>query len=396
MMYDMPRHLQISWIKMTKPLFAFSSLRRDLLMLAALGLTACAAKPPVSGSLPDSSPPPKIGDRQVTITAVGDMMFGGSSQPIMEQYGYDHPFAATRHILESADLTIGNLEPPLTNRGEPITEKQFLFRNPPEKVAPALKRAGFDIVSLANNHTLDYGYQGLQDTVQALQQHGIRYHGAGMNSDEARSPVVYELPDGQTAGFLAYSCTFPEEFWASADKAGTAFCHERHVRADVAALVGRKVDIIAVSFHWGAERARELRPYQPLLAHAAIDAGADVIIGHHPHVLQGVEYYREGLILYSLGNYTFGSRTQHARTSVIANMMFKDGKFSKLEMTPINVNNFEVDFQPRLLLGEAAQAVYDELAGLSSASTLLGFHNGQIVFEPQASVPAGMQMSISD
>lgn len=380
---------------MTKPLFAFS--RWGLLAPVAFGLAACAGiTPPMSDSLPDTPPPIENGFKQViTVAAVGDMMFGGSSQPIMEQYGYDHPFAATRHILESADITLANLETPLTNRGEPITEKQFLFRNPPEKVAPALKRAGFDIVSLANNHTLDYGTQGLQDTLEALQNNGIRYHGAGMNSDEARKPVVYELPDGQTAGFLAYSCTFPEEFWAAADKAGTAFCHERHVRADVASLVEQKVDIIVVSFHWGAERARELRPYQPLLAHAAIDAGADVIIGHHPHVLQGIEYYREGLILYSLGNYTFGSRTQHARTSVIANMVFKDGKFSKLEMTPINVNNFEVDFQPRPLLDEAAQAVYAEIAGLS-ASTLLGFYNGLIVFEPKASTPAEMQMSISD
>jgi gamma-polyglutamate biosynthesis protein CapA len=153
------------------------------------------------------------------------------------------------------------------------------------------------------------------------------------------------------------------------------------VRADIGKLVAQQVDIIAVSFHWGAERAKELRSYQPLLAHAAIDAGADLVIGHHPHILQGVEHYRDGLILYSLGNFTFGSRTQHARTSVVANIIFKDGKFNKLEMTPISVDNFEVDFQPQLLRGERAEAVYAELVELS-ALTQLEFRNGLIVFEP--------------
>jgi poly-gamma-glutamate synthesis protein (capsule biosynthesis protein) len=236
--------------------------------------------------------------------------------------------------------------------------------------------------------------EGLEDTIAAVQHHNKRHHGAGMNSGAARRPEIFEFPNGRKAGFLAYSCTFPEEFWAAAQGPGTAFCHERHVRADVAALAGQGVDIIVVSFHWGAERARELRPYQPLLAHAAVDAGADLVIGHHPHVLQGIEYYREGLILYSLGNFTFGSRTQHARTSVVANIAFRGGKFSRLEMVPINVNNFEVDFQPRLLSGEQAQAVQAELAELS-ASVRLVSHNGLIVFEPAQSEQAGARISDS-
>lgn len=357
-------------------------------------LVACAAAPPKSTFTDRKSAGPviEVADA-ITIAAVGDMMFGGSSQSIMEQQGYDYPFATTRHILAGSDLAIGNLETPLTNQGAPITEKQFLFRNPPEKVAPALKRAGFDIVSLANNHTLDYGAEGLRDTLQALEEHGIRHHGAGMTLADARKPVIFELRGGQKVGFLAYSCTFPEEFWAARDRAGTAFCHEQHVRTDVGGLAAQQIDIIAVSFHWGAERAKELRPYQSLLAHAAIDAGADVVIGHHPHILQGIEYYRDGLILYSLGNFTFGSRTQHARTSVVANIAFKNGKFSRLEMTPINVDNFEVDFQPQLLTGQKAEAVYAELSELS-VLTKLNFYNGLIVFEPR-SVQNETPMSIS-
>ncbi len=351
-------------------------------------LAACTALPPKTTSTGiGAAAVSAVNADTVTLAAVGDMMFGGSSEGIMEQQGYDYPFATTRHILTAADLTIGNLETPLTEQGAPITEKQFLFRNPPGKVAPALKRAGFDIVSLANNHMLDYGPEGLKDTIAALDQHDIRHHGAGMSLAAARQPVIFKLPNGRQAGFLAYSCTFPEEFWAIGDSAGTAFCHEQHVRADVARLAEQKVDIIVVSFHWGAERIKELRPYQPLLAHAAIDAGADLVIGHHPHILQGIEYYREGLVLYSLGNFTFGSRTQHARTSVVANIVFKGGKFNRLEMTPLNVNNFEVDFQPQLLLDEKAAAVYTELKELSALPGL-NLHNGLIVFEPvQTEIP---------
>jgi poly-gamma-glutamate capsule biosynthesis protein CapA/YwtB (metallophosphatase superfamily) len=343
-------------------------------------LAACTAIPSKPGTADDGAGTIASSDT-VTIAAVGDMMFGASSQDIMEAQGYDYPFATTRHILQAAHLAIGNLETPLTNQGEPIATKEFLFRNPPEKVAPALKRAGLDIVTLANNHTLDYGTQGLLDTMQALDQQSIRYHGAGINSTAARKPVIFELSNGQKAAFLAYSCTFPEEFWATSKTAGTAFCHEQHVRSDVAGLAEQKIDIIVVSFHWGAERVKELRPYQPLLAHAAIDAGADLVIGHHPHILQAVEYYRDSLILYSIGNFTFGSRTLNARTSVVANIAFRSGKFSKLEMTPINVNNFEVDFQPQLLTGEKAEAVHAELAGLS-ALPQLHFREDLIVFEP--------------
>ncbi|HEY3487424.1 MAG TPA: CapA family protein, partial [Gammaproteobacteria bacterium] len=174
-------------------LAALFRIYQTLIPLTALLLAACGTVPQ-----PKTSVTTPVADTGlVSLTAVGDMMLGGSSQPILEQRGYDYPFMPTRHILESADLTIGNLETPLTNQGAPITEKQFLFRNPPEKVAPALQRAGFDIVSLANNHTLDYGADGLLDTLTALRQYEIRYHGAGMTSADARKPVILELPNGQ-------------------------------------------------------------------------------------------------------------------------------------------------------------------------------------------------------
>ncbi len=317
---------------------------------------------------------------QVTLVAVGDMMFGGKGTWLLEKNGYTYPFAGTKHLLQAADITIGNLETALTSQGEPRVEKKYLFRNPPEKVAPALAEVGFDIVSLANNHSLDYGEQGLIDTINILQEYGIHHHGAGMNLAEARQHVVITLPNKQKAGFLAYSNTFPEEFWATRRRAGTAFGHAHHVSEDVARLKALGVDIIVVSFHWGRESTTELREYQPLLAHTAIDAGADLVIGHHPHILQGVELYKNALILYSLGNYTFATYSTRVQTSVVANIEFRHGQVSGLMMTPININNFEVELQPQVLYDESAQSVFIELKKLSHNIPLIMNEHSQIVW----------------
>ncbi len=302
---------------------------------------------------------------EVRIAAVGDIMLGGTAAPEMQKYGYDYPFERTQSILKQAQIVFGNLEGPLTDGGANETPKKYVFRSPPDKVAPALARAGFNIVSLANNHSLDYGPQGLEDTRAALEKAGIHGIGAGRNLAEART-AVYMKAGGSTVAFLAYSLTFPEEFWAGPDKPGTAFGHEQHVREDVAAARA-KADIVVVSFHWGQEGKTELRDYQVQLAHAAIDAGANAVVGHHPHVLQGVEHYKQGVILYSLGNFAFGSFSNTATRSVIAQLTFRDRQWNELRLVPINVKNAEVVFQPRPLAGRDAAEVVEQLQQMSRA-----------------------------
>ncbi len=327
---------------------------RLLIMLApALLVFGCA-----------STPPPVSADQTgVRIALVGDIMLGGTATEFVERHGYDYPFEHVRAELARADVVFGNLEGPLTDRGEPL-DKRFVFRTPPDKVAPALARAGFDVVALANNHTLDYGPEGLFDTLAALSGAGISGVGAGVDSDAARAPVVVES-GGLSIGFLAYSNTFPEAFWATAERPGTAFGHEHHVRADVSRL-REQVDVVVVSFHWGQELATELRDYQPRLGRAAIEAGADIVAGHHPHILQGVEVYGGGVIFYSLGNFTFGSYSENARTSAIARVRVGPDGLQAVELTPINVYNPEVLFRPQVLDGAPAQAVIDELQRLSA------------------------------
>lgn len=298
----------------------------------------------------------------VRVVAVGDIMLGGTATPELVRFGYDYPFANVRDLLHQADVVFGNLEGPLTDRGTAAV-KEYVFHSPPQRVAPALAHAGFNVVSLANNHSMDYGIDGLRDTIEALQRAGIAHAGAGKDLAAARRPALIQV-GGVRVAVLAYSLTFPEEFWASAVRPGTAFGHESQVRADVAAA--RKIaDVVLVSFHWGRERTVELRDYQRKLGHAAIDAGAAAVIGHHPHVLQGIERYRGGVILYSLGNFVFGSYSRAAARSVMARFSLRGGRVHALELYPINVLNVEVVFRPSRLRGAAANEVVTELQRIS-------------------------------
>ena len=346
---------------------AGNSTRKAIIIAGAFGLLMAGWQSPrllgEPASIPATPDPAKQAHR-LRISAVGDIMLGGTSEPVFEQYGYDYAFEQTRYLFDESDIVIGNLEGPLTNAETPYSEnKEYLFRTPPEKVVPALKKAGFNIMNLANNHIMDYGDQGLRDTMQALRQADIASVGAGANLDQARRGTIMKMA-GHRVGFLSYSLTFPESFWATADRSGSAFGHEHQIREDVQRMT-QNSDIVVVSFHWGQEKSALLRKYQPLLAHAAIDSGARLVIGHHPHVLQAIEHYRDGLILYSLGNFAFGSYSRNAQTSVIAHVDFTRGRFESVQLIPINVLNVEVNFQPRILFGSSASEVIDQLNTLS-------------------------------
>jgi poly-gamma-glutamate synthesis protein (capsule biosynthesis protein) len=309
----------------------------------------------------------------VSLVAVGDVMLGSWVVAHLDSSGSTYPFEATKHILRAADFALANLEAPFTDRGEQVKDKQFTFRVPP-KHAAGLKESGFDILHLANNHILDFGPEGLFDTMATLDALSLLYVGAGENIETAFAPVIAERENEKNEklrfGFLGFSMTHPEEYYAGKNKPGTAFPFWGRYIAALDSLAP-KVDIMVVSFHWGAEKMVTPKAYQIDMAHAAIDRGADIVIGHHPHVLQGLELYRsrptarQGLIAYSLGNFAFGSYSPSSRTSIILKCVVDAGGVLYARCFPINVFNDEVEFQPQLLQGEAAAAVIDSLNTLS-------------------------------
>ena len=299
----------------------------------------------------------------ITIAAAGDVFMAGTAQKILDEKGYDASFQPTQHLLDQADIAVANLEGAITSGGTAYADKTYVFRMSPEHVAPALKKAGIDLVTLANNHIMDYGVVGLEDTKKILEEHDIATMGAGLNEAQARVPYIFKKGD-YSVGFLAYSLTFPEEFWASDTQAGTAFAYEEKMREDIQALKSQ-VDSIVVSFHWGRELETELRPYQTRMGHIAIDQGASLVIGHHPHIMQGIERYKNGLILHSLGNYVFGSYSNKVQFGGLAQIQLNRLGFERLEMSLIDVNNFRRDFQPIVLEGKAFDQAFKDIELLS-------------------------------
>ncbi|RII28402.1 MAG: capsular biosynthesis protein [Geobacter sp.] len=299
---------------------------------------------------------------EIVINAVGDIMLAGSGTPVYSRLGYDYPFAATRKYLQRGDLAIGNLESPITSRGDEFRDKRFRFRAEPAAAA-ALREAGFSVLTLANNHVLDYGSVGLQDTADLLDRYGILHSGAGKNLGEARQAVTITIK-GKRLAFLAYSLTFPDKFYASDSTPGTAPGYPSFFADDIA-KARQTADYVIVSFHWGTERAERPHSRQVAAAHQAIDAGADVVLGHHPHVLQGIERYKGGVILYSLGNFAFGSLSPSSRQSVIARITLGEG-VREVEFIPLNVLNRTVRFQPRVMEAGRGDAVIAHLNRISA------------------------------
>lgn len=293
-------------------------------------------------------------------------MMGHGLKPVLAEKGAGYPFEKVRSLLDSGDFAFGNLENPIGTPAERFPDKDFYFLMDPPHAA-ALKQAGFRVMSLANNHILDFGPEALRQTLATLKTHGIAACGAGTSIDEARAPALIG-PHGKNVAFLAYSRTFPISFSAQAAAPGTAFALESFVREDVA-RARKSARWVVVSFHWGEEYTTAPTRAQRALAHAAIDAGADAVIGHHPHVPQGVELYKKKIVAYSLGNFVFGTRNNSAAEGLLLKLRLHGRRTPRAEIFPIFVQSARTGFQPHPLRQDALQ---QSLARLKRMSADLG------------------------
>lgn len=239
----------------------------------------------------------------VELAFVGDVLLGSKVEDIMKKNGYDYPYSNVKALLSDPDYTVANLETPVTTRGEQQT-KEYAYRSSPEAI-PALKASGIDLVNLANNHTLDFGIEGLTDTMDVLDQNGIKRVGAGMNKDEAYRPVIVEKK-GMKIAFLGFSRVLPEGWWKAGDSnPGLAETYNYVLPVEAIQQAKQQADLVVVIAHWGVERTDSPEANQTEMAHRYIDAGADLVVASHPHVLQGFETYKGKWIAYSLGNFIF-------------------------------------------------------------------------------------------
>jgi poly-gamma-glutamate synthesis protein (capsule biosynthesis protein) len=210
---------------------------------------------------------------------------------------------------------------------------------------------------------MDFGGQALADTMENLKNAGIAWIGAGENLAEARKMALYTIK-GKRVAFLGYSLTQPMEFFAGKNSPGTSPGYKEYFVADIM-RARQQADYVIVSFHWGTEGRSDIQPYQRAVAHKAIDAGADVIIGHHPHVLRGIEKYKAGIVFYSLGNFTFASKGTSADAGAMVRLRFSEGK-REAELLPLDIFHRRVGFQPQPVSGKQASGIIDHLNMLST------------------------------
>jgi gamma-polyglutamate biosynthesis protein CapA len=274
----------------------------------------------------------------VTVSFVGDVLLDRGVGEKIDQNGMNYPVEGISSILNKTDISFGNLECPITSRGYPILKKGNIIFRAKTAAAEGLKEAGFTIINLANNHVMDYGRDGLTDTIKYLNQVGIKTVGAGINGTDARKPV-YINKSGMTIGFLGYSAFPTEGYFFFEDRPDVAQVVEKKLAKEVE-QARKKCDFLIVSFHWGKEFDFYPGEEQKTIAHLSIDSGADIVIGHHPHVLQGLEMYKGKPVFYSLGNFVFDNQIPEGTDqTLIVKLDIKNKRYNGLELTPVKIDN---------------------------------------------------------
>lgn len=273
-------------------------------------------------------------DPTVTLVFGGDVTLSDHFEDVIGT-NYSLPFAQLPEYRD-ADVAMVNLENPLTRSTLRRPNKQFNFKADPDAVK-VLTEGGIDIVNLANNHTMDYEKPGLVETIETLEQAGIQAVGAGRDLKEARRPSIIEVK-GQRIAYLGY---YDADFHAATENlAGTNPRHDERVAADIKAIRDQ-VDWVVVNYHWGVELAEYPGDWQIDLARFTIDQGADVVIGHHPHTLQGAEIYKGRPIVYSLGNFIFGGNSRANYETAVVRVALNANRQMKVEFLPVEVTQYQ-------------------------------------------------------
>jgi len=341
---------------------------------------------------------------ELTMMLVGDNFF-------VDYKDMDTIYENVMPTLRKADLIFANLEMPISNRGQPVVDKPLIeavYRMPVSAIG-TLKKTGVNAVSLATNHMMDFGSDALMQTIELLDKARIKHAGAGKNIDEARKPAMVKK-DGCQVAFLSLSTLYLPSFSATKNRPGmttfkvhTAYQPPPRVfeqpgsppivltfpepgdvellKEDIRKARGQ-ADIVVIAWHWGtSESLRKIVDYQKELGHISIDAGADLVIGHHPHILQGIEVYRGKIIAYSLGNFATYIPTKKfwpffGKESIILKCRILNKKISQISFIPILINE---RWQPELVEGKKAKPVVDMMEQLcSELGTTLRAHGNEV------------------
>jgi poly-gamma-glutamate capsule biosynthesis protein CapA/YwtB (metallophosphatase superfamily) len=264
------------------------------------------------------SPKPKPDPKgRLLIHGTGDVNLDPSYIPDLAANGYGYAWSGVDGLFRRDDLTVVNLECAISTRGSPLA-KEFTFRGPPESLPP-MAEAGVEVANLGNNHAYDFGPEALLDSRKHLRQAGIAPVGAGKDQDQALRPAVLEVKGWRVAvvGLDMVVDPYPEAL-ATEDKPGTSAGHDTALMLRAIRAAERRADIVIVTIHWGVELDTQPRADQVELGHRFVEAGADVIFGHHAHRLQPMDVYHGRPIFWGLGNFVWPNFSAEGSTTAVA------------------------------------------------------------------------------
>lgn len=297
-------------------------------------------------------PKPAEKPKQIILIFTGDIMLDrGVEYKIKKEGGGDFkfPFLKISDELNKADVLFGNLESVISDKGRKVGSI-YSFRADP-KAMSGLVFAGFDVVSVANNHVFDYSREAMEDSFKRLKEAGIEIAGGGFSEAEAHSAAVKEV-NGTKIAFLAYDDQGSTHWAASGENSGIAWLEEDKLKEDIAGAK-KLADIVIVSMHFGDEYKTQSNDRQKYFARLAIDSGVDLVVGHHPHVAQEVEKYNSGYIAYSLGNFVFDQGfSEETMKGLILKVLLEDDKIKELTPVEIKINE---NFQPEIKSKQASR-----------------------------------------
>jgi len=288
---------------------------------------------------------------KVKLSAVGDIMlgdlpacFGFGVGSKIKQYGPHFPFSMIMDTLTDNDILLGNLESVLSNRQMNKWWLPTLYMRGDPRAVNTLINCGFKVLSVSNNHMMQHGAEAFRDTVNILKSNGICPIGLKSGSQFNSKPYITEIK-GIRLGFLGYSLR-PEEYRPTE----VLYCHanENTIIEDIH-RIREDVDFVIISLHWGDEYVQRPSPNQIAMARRLINEGADIILGHHPHVLQGIENYEGGLIAYSLGNFIFDMWMSETRKSIVLEILISEKGIDDFRIIPLMISE---RYQPYILNGK--------------------------------------------
>jgi poly-gamma-glutamate synthesis protein (capsule biosynthesis protein) len=296
-----------------------------------------------AGQIPDLQPREQATEDRVVIAVGGDVLPESSWEGPQDVF---HFLDGMRAQFAETDLVFVNLEEPITSsqqvtpfksQSEVAAKRDYILKARNAQIPIALKHAGVGLVGLANNHMMDYTLAGLRDTLQAFRQAELPVVGAGFKLD-AEQPFIFQK-HGRRVALLAFSDVVPRNSGATETHPGIASAKDEQDLGDAIRRARRRADFVVLMMHWGGQGSHLILPRQRQLARAAVEAGSDVIVGMHPHVLQGIEYIGHVPVLYSIGNFAFASKRPASQESVLVKLKFDSERLAEVGLVPVVISS---------------------------------------------------------